>query len=74
MRQSCAVKWADVRPGPLRKWARSRLPAPFRESRCKIAISALDHVEESRTLSPPEQLTRKIIVSLLKSPILEKMS
>ena len=68
------ASWLKQTRATLKKWASSRVPAPLRESRCKIAISALDLVEESRPLSRPEQLTRQIIVSLLKSTILEKVS
>ena len=58
----------------LKKWARSRIPIPLRESRFKSAIAALDHAEESRALSQPELLTRKIIISILKCTIQEKMT
>lgn len=56
----------------LKVWRRLTLPLNTREKICKTVISVLDIIEESRYLSPPELVLRRVIIKILQHTLREK--
>jgi hypothetical protein len=58
----------------LKCWRRQHANIPQQEEDCKIVINLLDFIEEHRTLSPPENSLRSVIVTVLSRAAQAKLT